>query len=124
MKRPIAVWLIALSLSAVSLDSILGLPNILVSVDAMPKFLIALSHVLYSIAGIGVVIGIWRSLRWTWIAVILGGSASLGAAIGGPLAFGPIPPEFLRTAIAMAFAILLLTSALLWYVRKATRAAV
>lgn len=122
MKKPVSVWVVSFALCTVSLEGLWSLPNVLSSLETTSQYLVAVSHVVYVIAGFLIVLGIWRSIRLTWIAVIVWGIASLGAAIGGPLTFGPTTATHERTIVAMTIVILLLTSGLLWYVRRITRA--
>ena len=122
MKKPVSVWVVSFALCAVSLEGLWSLPAILASLQTAGQYFVAVSHAAYVIAGFLIVLGIWRSVHWTWIVVIIWGITSLGAAVGGPLAFSPTTAPTHRTIIAITIAVLLLTSGLLWYVRRINRA--
>jgi len=122
MKKPVSVWLISLALCAVSFEGLWSLPNVLLSLQTTSQILVAISHIIYVISGFAVVTGIWRSVRSTWIAVIIWGVSGPGAAIGGPLVFSPITAATPRTVIVIAISVLLITMGLLLYVRRITRA--
>ena len=121
MNRPIGVWFTSFALSAVSLEGIWSYPNVLSSSKTTAQYFVAASDIVYIIAGFLIVTGIWQSNHSTWLAVIVWGFASLGAAIGGPLAFGPTTATTHLSIIVMTIAVLLITSGLLCYVRRITR---
>jgi len=118
MKKPFHFWLVIILLSAVSFEGILSFPGILSSSQTLMQYIVICIHALYVIAGIGIIIGMWRYLRFTSFMVIIWGIASLGAAIGGPLALSQVQPTFTRTAVIMGLLIALLTSGLFLYTRR------
>ncbi len=122
MNKKIDVWLVSLALCAISFEGLWSIPTVLDSLQTVPHYLVAISQIGYSIAGIGVVVGIWRSSRSTRTMVIIWGIASLAAAIGGPLTFSPATPTIHRTIIAIAVAVVIMTLGLLWYVHRISRA--
>ena len=119
-----SVWAISISLCAVSVDGVVGLPNIVSSLQTFMQYLVAASHIAYIITGIIIVIGIWRSLRSTRVVVIIWGITSLGAALGGPLAFAPTSAMLARTTIVITITILLASCGLLWYVHNMIRSGI
>ena len=116
-KKPISLWLVCIILCAVSFEGILSFPNIIKSSQSISQYIVALFHALYVIAGIVIVICMWHSLRFTSATVIIWGLGSLGAALGGPLAFNTIQATFLRTSVIITLVILLLTYGLFLYTR-------
>jgi hypothetical protein len=112
-----SMWLVCIILCVVSFDGILSFPNLIKSSQTTLQYVIAFFHALYVIAGVVIVIGMWRSLYFTPAIVIIWGIGSLGAALGGPLAFSTIQATFLRTAVIITIIILLLTYGLFLYTR-------
>jgi hypothetical protein len=122
MNKKIHVWLVSLALCAISFEGLWRIPSVLDSLQTVPQHFVAISQIVYSIAGIGVVVGFWRSSRSTMTMVIIWGIASLAAAIGGPLTLSPATPTLHRPIIAIAVAVVIMTLGLLWYVHRITRA--
>jgi hypothetical protein len=122
VKRLIVMWLVSIILCAVSFEGILSFPNILKSSQTISQFMVSITHVMYIIAGVVIVIGIWRSLHFTPAIVIIWGIGSLGAALGGPLAFSDVQATFLHTSIIVSLFILVLTSGLFIYTRRNLKA--
>jgi hypothetical protein len=118
LNKPLSMWLVSLILFAVSLEGILSFPGLVRSSQTVSHYLVVTSHALYVIAGIVIILGLWLSLRVTSSIVIIWGFVSLGAAIGGPLAFSQIPSTFPRTAFIMTLAIFVLTCGLFLYTRN------
>ena len=120
VKHKVGRWLVSVLLCAVSFEGLWTMTYVWSSAGTLAQQLVAVCHVSYVVAGIAVVIGIWRSVRSTWIAVAIWGAASLGAALGGPAAFGPPSAMKARVAGAVSIAIVLITAVLLVYVRRIT----
>lgn len=121
MKKPLSIWIITIVLCAVSLEGFLSFPNILLTLQTPLQYIVAACHIIYVGMSLGIVYCIWRSLRSTWIVVIIWGIASIGAAVGGPWTFGATSPTIYRTTIAVTLSIVLLTLLLLGYVRQMRR---
>jgi len=121
VKRTVGIWIISISLCAVSFEGLWSLPGIVRSSRTTLQYLVAVSQAAYVMAGIAIVIGLWRDNRSTRPAVVSWGIASTGAAIGGPLAFGPDHALTSRTAILIMLMITVLTLWLFWYVRRIVR---
>ena len=117
LKKPISLWLVSIILFAVSLEGILSFPNLLMSSQTISQHLVIITHALYVLAGIIIIVGLWFSHKATPIIVIIWGIVSLGAALGGPLAFSQIKATSLRTSIIIALLIFLITSGLFLYTR-------
>jgi hypothetical protein len=117
-KRTVGLWLVSIILCAVSLDGILGFPNLIQSSQSLPQYMVAIAHALYVMAGILVVIGIWRSLPFTSTMVIIWGIGSLVAGLGGPLVFSATQPTFLRTSIIITLVVVIFTFCLFLYTRN------
>ena len=117
LKKPISLWLVSIILFAVSLEGILSFPNLLMSSLTISQHLVIITHALYVLAGIIIIVGLWFSHKATPIIVIIWGIVSLGVALGGPLAFSQIKATFLRTSIIIALLIFLITSGLFLYTR-------
>lgn len=117
LNKPISLWLVSLILLVVSLEGILSFPALLKSSQTLSHYMVITSQALYVIAGLAIILGLWLSKRFTTAIVIVWGFVSLGAAIGGPLAFSQIPSTFPRTAFSMTLAIFILTYGLFLYTR-------
>jgi hypothetical protein len=117
-KNPVSLWFVSIILCAVSFEGTLSFPNVIKSSQSISQYLVSFSHALYVIAGVAIVIGIWRSLHYTPAMVIIWGIGCLGAALGGPLAFSTIQATFLRTSVIITLVILFLTSGLFLYTRN------
>jgi len=117
LNKPISLWFISIILFAVSLEGILSFPKLLMSSQTISQYLVIITHALYALAGIIIIVGLWFSHKATPTIVILWGIVSLGAALGGPLAFSQIKATFLRTSIIIALLIFLITSGLFLYTR-------
>lgn len=113
----IGLWLVSLILCAVSFEGILSFPNLIKSSQTILQYIVSFAHVLYVIAGVVIVIGMWRSLSFTSTIVIIWGIGSLGAALGGPFVFSEVQATFMRTSIIISLIILILTSLLFLYTR-------
>jgi hypothetical protein len=113
----IGLWLVSIILCAVSFEGILSFPNLIKSSQTLSQYIVSFAHALYVIAGVVIVIGMWRSLSYTSTIVIIWGIGSLGAALGGPLAFSSVQAAFLRTSIIITLIILILTTGLFLYTR-------
>ena len=120
VKHAVSRTVVSLLLCVVSLAGLWTTPQVWASARTPDQQLVVVCHISYVAAGIAVVIGIWRIARKTWIAVAFWGVASLGAALGGPAAFGPSSALKARVAGAVTIAILLVTAGLLVYVRRIT----
>jgi len=117
-KKLISLWFVSIILCAVSFEGILSFPNLIKSAQTISQYIVTFAHALYVIAGVVIVIGIWRSLHYTSAIVIVWGIGSLGAALGGPLAFSVVQATFLRTSIIISLIILVLTIGLFFYTRN------
>ena len=124
MRKSISFWLLSLCLFVISVEGVLSLPTILSQLNNGAQYLVVVCHLAYVISGVLVVYGMWRSLSSTWILVTTWGIGSLGASIGGPLAFSSTTATNYGSIVMIAIAVLLLTSGLLWYVRRNTNTAV
>jgi len=116
-KKPISLWLISILLFAVSLEGILSFPGILRSCQTVIQYSVVISHALYVISSILIILGLWFSHKATLTIVIIWGIVSLGAALGGPLAFSQTKPTFPQTALVITLLIILITSGLFLYTR-------
>jgi len=116
-KKPISLWLVSIILLAVSLEGILSFPGLLKSSQTIPQYLVIITHASYVLAGIVVIVGLWLSHKATLTIVVIWGIVSLGAALGGPLAFSQIKATFPRTAIIISLLIFLITAGLFLYTR-------
>ena len=116
-NKPFGLWLISIILLALSFEGILSFPSIVQTSQTIARFIVCLSHALYVIAGVIIIIGLWFSLRITLTFVIFLGIASLGAALGGPLVFSSIQAKFLLTSIIMTMVIIIITVGLFLYSR-------
>ena len=117
-KKLISLWFVSIILCAVSFEGILSFPNLIKSSQTISQYIVSLSHSIYVISGIVIVIGLWRSFKYTPTIVIIWGTGSLGAALGGPLAFSKVQATFLRTSVIIFFVIIILTSGLFIYTRN------
>ena len=118
LNKPVSLWLISIILCVVSFEGILSFPSLIKSSSSLAHYLVIISHALYVISGIAIVIGMWRSLLYTPTLVIIWGITSLSAALGGPVAFSQMPPTFLKTAIIITLTIFTLTFGLFLYTRN------
>jgi hypothetical protein len=116
-NKPISLWIISIILFIVSLDGILSFPGLLKSSQTIVQYSVIISHALYGITGIMIILGLWFSHKATLTIVIIWGVVSLGAALGGPLAFSPVKATFPKTAIIITLLIILITSGLFLYTR-------
>jgi hypothetical protein len=116
-KKPISLWLVTIILLAVSVEGILSFPGLLKSSQTIPQYLVIITHASYVLTGIVVIVGLWLSHKATLTIVIIWGIVSLGAALGGPLAFSQIKSTFPRTAIIIALLIFLITAGLFLFTR-------
>lgn len=118
LNRPISLWFISIILFAVSLEAILSFPPLLKSSQTIFQYVIITCHALYAVTGLVIILGLWLPFKYTSTIVIIWGFASLGAALGGPLAFSQPNATFPRTAIIMATAVFMLTAGLFLYSRN------
>jgi hypothetical protein len=117
LKKPISLWLISIILFAVSLEGVLSFQGLLKSSQTVLQYSVIISHALYVITGIMIILGLWFSHKYTLAIVIVWGIVSICAALGGPLAFSQVKTTFPLTAIIIALLITLITSGLFFYTR-------